>query len=171
MINIQRIEKLQNYRPSLISPKSDIQGLVEAINPLTGGIGGTMIRDAERTVQRADFEWDMARQEEKSNLAEAEIYEQIIKLSNMQKDILAKLNQFFNCGRKYVHEVIQKNGTKKANYSQEERKKITVVVQCAKCMNAVLNVELMNEEYKITEQARKLMDTTEMFMKKSMVLF
>lgn len=169
-INIQQIQKFENYQVPPVSPKSNMAELLDAINPFTGMLAGSMIRDGERKVQWADYEWDLANQEKSIKLAEADIYEQISTLAKRQKDILSKLNQFFNHDRKYVSDVIEKNGTKKENYSSEERKKITLMVQCAKCMNAFLSVELMNEEYKITEQAQKLMDTTEQFMEKSMKL-
>lgn len=167
-INIQQIQKYDNYTVPLVSPKSDIQALLDVINPFTGGLAGSMAREGERKIQRADYEWDLARQEQATNLAEADIYEQITILAEMQKNILSKLNQFFNHGRKYISDVIAKNGNKKANYTLEERKKITLMVQCAKCMNAFLSVNFMNEEHKLTEQAQKLMETTEMFMNKSM---
>lgn len=168
-INIEKIEKFENYKMPPISAQSNMAALLEMINPLTGGIAGLMIRGAERSLKRADYQWDLAKQEQSANKAEAEIYEQISILSEMQKTILSKLNKFFNHGRKYVRHVIEKNGNKKANYSSDERKKITLVVQCAKCMNSMLNVELMNEKHQITEQAEKLMKITEQFMEKSII--
>ena len=100
-------------------------------------------------------------------MAEAEIYEQIAKLAEMQKQILSKLNGFFNHGRSYVRDVIEKNGQIKSNYSEEERKKITSMAQCGKCMNAFLDVEFMNQENKLTEQAKKLINVTERFLQTS----
>lgn len=166
-VNIKRIENYKLYQTAPVTRQTNISALVELINPFTGGIGGIIEREAEKSLQRADYEYELAKQVQSSNMAEAEIYEQIAKLAEMQKQILSKLNGFFNHGRSYVRDVIEKNGQIKSNYSEEERKKITLMVQCAKCMNAFLDVEFMNQENKLTEQAKKLINVTERFLQTS----
>lgn len=166
-LHINRIESFKPYQTAQVTRQTNIGSLVEMINPFTGGIGGSIERDAEKSLQRADYEYEIAKQVKSSNMAEAELYEQIARLAEMQKQILSKLNSFFNHGRTYVRDVIEKNGQIKSNYSEEERKKITLMVQCAKCMNAFLDVEFMNQEHKLTEQAKKLMNITEKFLQTS----
>lgn len=158
------IASYHTYSQPHVPPTSDLQCLVQMINPFTGGIGGMMVRDSKAMKQRAEYEWDVARAKENANLATVELYQQIVFLVDAQKEILTKLNSFFNKAHQYAREMIRRKGTKLENYTKDDREKILLLMKCAKCMNAFINVQMMNEEYTITEQGKKIMDITGNFL-------
>ena len=162
--NIDTLKSYESYREIKVNALSNGQVFLEMVNPFTGGIAGSMIRDAERLNERADLEWERAKATESSNLAAAEIYDQISYLSGTQKDILTKLNSFFNRCHKEVRELISQKGTARKNYSDEVCEKILLLMKCAKCMNAYVGVQLMNKKYEITDQAKKIMSVTKHFI-------
>lgn len=131
---------------------------------LGGGLGGVMIKDAEVALDIANAKWDAAKTLESSNNATKDIYVEIEKLALLQKELISKMNLLFNKSMIAVKDVLSQNGTNIRNYTEYQLQQILICCKCAKILNAMVKTSVMGQEYKLTQQAKKIFGITEKFI-------
>jgi hypothetical protein len=128
---------------------------------LISGITGSIVHDSELQVTSAQAQKKQARLYSEAVEAKGSAVEAVCFYMDKVSDIIAKFNGEFLKSIRSTGEIIDKNGYDGNMYSDVELKKIGTCMSYAKALKDIIDTPIINEQNEITNEAKKLIETSE----------
>ena len=123
------------------------------IGGLAGAVSSSIVDDSKRALSQARIQAKQAEaaatQAETIGLA----YQGIIERVNRMTDVLTKLNILFYKGIQESKQVIEKNGTDKGRYSEQDRKVLAACINMAGAVKSILDTPIIDREGELTKKS------------------
>lgn len=163
------IQELGSFTPTVVNEMqmqiSIIRNLPETptitknvvIGYLVGGIVGavtsSIVDDSKRNLEQARIQAKQAEaiatQAETIGLAYQGITERVRRMA----DVLTKLNILFYKGIQESEKLIEKNGTDKCKYTEEERKTLAACINMAGAVKSILDTPIIDKDGVVTQKS------------------
>ena len=123
---------------------------------LVHGLNKMMIEDSERYLSAARSQMRAANVVKEQSLSIGEVYDAIVARADRIADLLVKMNPLFIRSVQETKRVIEKNGTDINNYSTMEKGVLMNCINIASAVSDIINVPVVDEQGKISEQAEAM---------------
>lgn len=142
-----------------------MKGAVFGANPLISGITGSIVKDSELLKTAAYAQKKQARLYEEAVDAQKDAVASMCFFMDKTSEIIARFNGLFLKSIRVTENIIEKNGYDGRNYSEEEYAKIGVCMNLAAALKDIVDTPVTDANNEVTVAAKKLVETSEQFIK------
>lgn len=147
-------------------PFTDTELICGILNPFTGGLGGTFIKDSERFASAARNQLSEANVIYSQAETICTVYDAIIERADRLSLLLAQLNYLFLKVIESTRVVIEENGLDTTKYSKQDKSILMTCVNFAAAVADLFHVSVITKEGQLIEESRQAIECGESYLLK-----